>query len=60
MTNSNDYFTQRGKQIERRKRIVTYISLISFSGSILFGGFNTIEQAWEKPEQPVVQSAEVS
>jgi tetratricopeptide (TPR) repeat protein len=58
MANSNDYFIQRGKQIERKKRIVTYISLISFSGSILFGGFNTIKQAWEKPEQPVVQSAE--
>jgi len=59
MTNSSDdYLVRRGKQIERKKRIVTYIGLISFGGSILFGGVNAIKQSWEKPKQAVVQSAE--
>ena len=57
-TSGNDYLVQRGKQIERKKRIVTYIGMVSFSGSMLFGGVNTIKQAWEKPKQAVVQSAE--
>ncbi len=54
----SDYLVQRGKQIARKKRIVTYISVVSFGGSMLFGGVNTIKQAWEKPKQAVVQSAE--
>ncbi len=59
MTNSNDYFIQRGTQIERKKRIVTYISVASFGGSILFGGINFVQQALQKPQQPVVvQSTE--
>jgi hypothetical protein len=59
MANSNDYFIQRGKQIERKKRIVTYISVASFGGSILFGGINFVQQALQKPQQPVVvQSTE--
>ena len=57
-SSSDDYLVQRGKQIERKKRIVTYIGLLSFGGSMLFGGVNTIKQAWEKPKQAVVQSAE--
>jgi hypothetical protein len=58
MTNSSDdYLVRRGKQIERKKRIVTYIGLISFGGSILFGGVNAIKQSWEKPKQAVVQTA---
>ncbi len=54
MANSNDYFIQRTKQIERRKRIVTYISVASFGGSILFGGLNFVKQAWQQSHQPVV------
>lgn len=50
-SSSNDYLVQRGKQIERKKRIITYISLFSFGGSILFGGLSTVKQAWEKPPQ---------
>ena len=57
-SSSDDYLVQRGKQIERKKRIVTYIGLLSFGGSMLFGGVNTIKQAWEKPKQAVVQTAE--
>jgi tetratricopeptide (TPR) repeat protein len=54
MTKSeNDYLVQRGQQIERKKRIVTYIG-----GSMLFGGVNFLQQTWQKPQQPVVKSAE--
>ena len=59
MTSSgDDYLVKRGKQIERKKRIVTYISVVSFGGSMLFGGINAVKQSWEKPSQPVVQTAE--
>ena len=60
MANSgSDYLTQRANQIKRKQKIVTYISLLGFGGSMLFGGVNTIKQAWEKPQQPAaVQSAE--
>ncbi|MBD2295339.1 tetratricopeptide repeat protein [Anabaena sphaerica FACHB-251] len=54
----SDYLEKRRQQIARKQRIVTYISLVGFGSSILFGGFNTVKQAWEKPEQSVVQSAE--
>ncbi|MTJ48216.1 M48 family metallopeptidase [Dolichospermum sp. UHCC 0259] len=57
-SSDSDYLVQRGKQIARKKRIVTYIGLVSFGGSMLFGGVNTIKQAWEKPKQAVVQSVE--
>ncbi|MFN5952605.1 MAG: tetratricopeptide repeat protein [Dolichospermum sp.] len=54
----NDYLVQRGQQIERKKRIVTYIGLVSFGGSMLFGGLNFLQQTWQKPQQAVVKSAE--
>jgi hypothetical protein len=56
----SDYLEKRGQQIARKQKMVTYnISLFAFAGSILFGGFNTVKQAWEKPKELVVlQSAE--
>jgi cytochrome c-type biogenesis protein CcmH/NrfG len=58
-TSGSDYLTQRANQIKRKQKIVTYISLLGFGGSILFGAVNTVKQAWEKPQQPAaVQSAE--
>jgi cytochrome c-type biogenesis protein CcmH/NrfG len=53
----SEYLEKRRQQIARKQRIVTYISLFSFGGSILFGGFNTIKQAWEQPQQPQEQQA---
>ncbi|AFZ56947.1 tetratricopeptide repeat protein [Anabaena cylindrica FACHB-243] len=55
---SDDYLIKRGKQIERKKRIVTYIGLVSFCGSMLFGGVTTIQKAWESPLPSPVQSVE--
>ncbi|MEA5578508.1 tetratricopeptide repeat protein [Anabaena sp. UHCC 0451] len=58
-SSGSDYLEKRRQQIARKQRIVTYISLFGFGGSILFGGFNTVKQAWERPEPSVaVQSAE--
>jgi cytochrome c-type biogenesis protein CcmH/NrfG len=58
-TSGSDYLTQRANQIKRKQKLVTYISLLGFGGSMLFGGVNTLKQAWEKPQQPIaVQSAE--
>ncbi|MBD2691067.1 tetratricopeptide repeat protein [Anabaena catenula] len=48
----DDYLVKRRKQIERKQRIVTYISILSFGGSILFGAVNTLKESWEKPQQP--------
>ncbi|MBD2627871.1 tetratricopeptide repeat protein [Trichormus variabilis] len=57
----DDYLVKRRKQIERKKRIVTYISIVSFGGSMLFGAINTLKQSWEKPlqpQQPVIKSVD--
>ncbi|MEA5549883.1 tetratricopeptide repeat protein [Anabaena cylindrica UHCC 0172] len=55
---SDDYLLKRSKQIERKKRIVTYLGLFSFCGSILFGGVTTIQKAWESTPSSPVQSVE--
>jgi hypothetical protein len=47
---SSDYLSKRAKQIDRKKRIVTYISLLLFGGSMIFGAFNTIKQLGENPQ----------
>ncbi|AFZ24972.1 hypothetical protein Cylst_2775 [Cylindrospermum stagnale PCC 7417] len=57
----DNYLVKRGKQIDQKKRIVTYISIVSFGGSMLFGGFYTIKQSWEQPRPPqqaAIQSVE--
>ncbi|TAE53127.1 MAG: tetratricopeptide repeat protein [Nostocales cyanobacterium] len=59
MTSSDhDYLVKRGKEIERRKRIITYISLLGFGGSMIFGAFSTVQQAGQQPQPAVVQSVE--
>jgi cytochrome c-type biogenesis protein CcmH/NrfG len=57
-SSGSDYLEKRRQQIARKQRIVTYISLLGFGGSILFGGFSTIQRAWQQPQQSVVESAE--
>jgi hypothetical protein len=54
-----EYLINRKKQIERKQKIVTYISVVSFFGSILVGGVNAIKQVMQTP-QPVVVSPENS
>ncbi|WP_016949682.1 tetratricopeptide repeat protein [Anabaena sp. PCC 7108] len=57
----DDYLVKRRKQIELKQRILTYISVLSFGSSILFGAVNTLRESWEKPQQaavPVIQSVD--
>ncbi|MFN6559755.1 MAG: tetratricopeptide repeat protein [Nostoc sp. ChiSLP01] len=54
----NNYLLKRSKQIERRKRIITYISIVSFGGSMLFTVVNTLQQAWHQPQQPAINKVE--
>jgi cytochrome c-type biogenesis protein CcmH/NrfG len=44
-----EYVISHNNKIERRKRLVTIVSIVSFFGSILFGGINTIKQAMQAP-----------
>ncbi|HIK04485.1 MAG TPA: tetratricopeptide repeat protein [Trichormus sp. M33_DOE_039] len=44
-----DYITIRQKKIERKKRLLTIVSIISFFGSIAFGAISTIQRAVQNP-----------
>ena len=49
-SSGEDYFNLRRKQIERKKRIITIVSMVSFLGSICFAGVSNLKQAFsEKP-----------
>ncbi|MCF4969224.1 tetratricopeptide repeat protein [Nostoc sp. CMAA1605] len=57
----DDYLETRKRQIERKKRIWTTVSIISFFGSIAFGAVSTIQRAIQNPPQVTpTQSAEPS
>jgi hypothetical protein len=58
-SSGEEYVVSRNKKIERRKRLVTIVSFVSFFGSILFGGVNTIKQAMQTPP-PATASVESS
>ena len=52
-----EYFAQRSKKIENRKRIFTIVSIVSFFGSIAFGGISTVlSSAKQQPQQPATES----
>ncbi|MEH2106280.1 tetratricopeptide repeat protein [Nostoc sp.] len=56
MTGSGDeYLISRKKQIERRKKIITIVSLVSFVGSTVFAVIPAIQQASQP--KPVTASA---
>ena len=50
-----EYFAQRSKKIENRKRIFTIVSIVSFFGSIAFGGISAVlsslSSAKQQPQQ---------
>ncbi|WP_427156838.1 tetratricopeptide repeat protein [Aliinostoc sp. HNIBRCY26] len=57
----DDYLETRKRQIERKKRIWTTVSIISFFGSLAFGAVSTIQRAIQNPPQVTpTQSAEPS
>jgi cytochrome c-type biogenesis protein CcmH/NrfG len=44
-----DYLNVRKKQIERRKRLLTIVSIFSFFGSLGFGAVSTVQRAIQNP-----------
>ncbi|MBC1237016.1 tetratricopeptide repeat protein [Nostoc sp. 2RC] len=50
-----EYLITRQKQIERRQRILTMVSIASFMGSMLFSTIPSIQQALQSPK-PVAAS----
>lgn len=49
-----EYVVARRKQIERRQRLVTIVSVISFFSSIVFAGVSTLKQATSDPKPPTI------
>ncbi|MGF1933560.1 MAG: tetratricopeptide repeat protein [Nostoc sp. ChiQUE02] len=58
MTGSGDeYLISRKKQIERRQKIVTIVSLVGFVGSTVFAVIPAIQQASQPKPEPATASA---
>jgi hypothetical protein len=45
-----EYFTQRNKQIERRKKLIAVVSMVTFFGSLLFTGVSTMYKSLNAPK----------
>ncbi|AFY35688.1 M48 family metallopeptidase [Calothrix sp. PCC 7507] len=54
-----EYLINRSKQIQRRQRFLTIVSIVSFLGSIVFAAVPAVQQAIEKPKT-VVKSPEAT
>ncbi|MDM9379951.1 tetratricopeptide repeat protein [Chlorogloeopsis sp. ULAP01] len=52
-----EYMIARHKKLERRKKIVTWISFVSFFGSTGFAAVSALVQAIQNPPQAQVASA---
>lgn len=48
-SSGEDYLVVRQRQIERKKRILTVVSVVSFFGSTLFGVVQLVQQATQSP-----------
>ncbi|MBH8556282.1 tetratricopeptide repeat protein [Nostocaceae cyanobacterium CENA357] len=58
MTSSGeDYLVSRNKKIERRKKVLAIVSIVSFFGSTVFAAVPMIQQALQNPK-PAAVSAE--
>ncbi|AFY50920.1 hypothetical protein Nos7524_5196 [Nostoc sp. PCC 7524] len=54
-----DYLKARKRQIDRKKRILTTVSMISFFGSLAFGAISTVQRAiYSPPPVSTTTSAE--
>ncbi|BBD64123.1 hypothetical protein NIES4072_22150 [Nostoc commune NIES-4072] len=58
-SSGEDYLINRSKQIKRRQKLVTIISMVSFLSSIVFSAVPLIRQATE-PSKTVVPSPDFS
>ncbi|MBX9256740.1 tetratricopeptide repeat protein [Desmonostoc muscorum CCALA 125] len=52
-SSGEEYLISRKKQIERRQRIVTIVSLVSFVGSTVFAAIPAIQQAIQSPKSAI-------
>ncbi|MDF5727748.1 MAG: tetratricopeptide repeat protein [Rhizonema sp. PD38] len=58
MTSSGEeYIVTRRKQIQRRQRLITWVSIASFAGSGVFAVIPTLQQAFQAPK-PAITSAD--
>ncbi|WP_066381660.1 MULTISPECIES: tetratricopeptide repeat protein [unclassified Anabaena] len=48
-SSGEDYFVVRKRQIERKKRILTIVSIVSFVGSTAFAAIPAIQRAIQSP-----------
>ncbi|OUL24483.1 hypothetical protein BV378_19060 [Nostoc sp. RF31YmG] len=53
MGSDEQYLINRRKQIERRQRFLTVVSIVSFFGSIIFSAVPAIQQAMNPPKVAV-------
>ncbi|BCL37773.1 tetratricopeptide repeat protein [Nostoc sp. MS1] len=51
-SSSEDYIIVRKKQIERKKRLLTIVSVVSFFGSMVFSGIRVIQTAVQNQSTP--------
>ncbi|MDF5722440.1 MAG: tetratricopeptide repeat protein [Rhizonema sp. PD37] len=57
-SSEQEYFTTRRKQIQRRQKLITWVSIASFAGSGVFAVVPTLQQAFQPPKFAVSTSAE--
>ncbi|WP_017653667.1 tetratricopeptide repeat protein [Fortiea contorta] len=56
---AEEYLITRSKQIQRRQKILTLVSIVSFFGSVVLAAVPVVQQAIEKPKT-VVKSPETT
>ncbi|MBU7581367.1 MAG: tetratricopeptide repeat protein [Nostoc sp. TH1S01] len=49
-SSGDDYIISRQKKIERKKKILTLVGLVSFVGSTVFGVINGLQQTHQQPQ----------
>ncbi|WP_315787775.1 tetratricopeptide repeat protein [Fischerella sp. JS2] len=59
VSSGEEYLVAHRKKIERRQRILTWVSIVSFVGSGMFAIVPTLQQAIQNPK-PVTSSADTS
>jgi cytochrome c-type biogenesis protein CcmH/NrfG len=56
MGSNEEYLINRSKQIKRRQKLITVVSIVSFFGSIVFSAIPIIQQAINRPNAAVAQA----
>lgn len=59
-SSGEDYLITRRKKMERRQRILTWVSFVSFFGSTAFAGVSAVQQAFQPKPKPATASAQLS